>query len=209
MPALPENVVQVDNGQTFHHRKPMQSKAKNKSWPFSEPTLTIVSLNIKGITKNKEDIISQLCQSEKWDVLCLQETHRDETANRPNIKGMRLAIEAPHRRYGSAIFTRPDMLLSSTSKKITHDIEVLTIESGSFTISSVYKPPGQNLDLSMPGNFNNQKTQFVVGDFNCYSTTWGYGETDSNGQLLEQWAEATSLSLLHDPKLPCSFNSKI
>ncbi|XP_030750457.1 uncharacterized protein LOC115878186 [Sitophilus oryzae] len=61
----------------------------------------------------------------------------------------------------------------------------------------------------MPGNFNNQKTQFVVGDFNCHSTTWGYGETDSNGQLLEQWAEATSPSLLHDPKLPCSFNSKI
>lgn len=61
----------------------------------------------------------------------------------------------------------------------------------------------------MPENYGRQEIQFIVGDFNCHSTSWGYNKTDRNGQLLEEWAEVNNLSLLHDPKLPCSFNSKI
>ena len=47
----------------------------------------------------------------------------------------------------------------------------------------------------------------VNGDFNSHSTTWVYNNTDENGDLVEEWADAHHLSLIHDPKLPCSFNS--
>ena len=47
----------------------------------------------------------------------------------------------------------------------------------------------------------------VIGDFNSQSTTWGYNNTDENGDLVEEWSDAHHLSVMHDPRLPCSFNS--
>ena len=40
-------------------------------------------------------------------------------------------------------------------------------------------------------------------------TTWGYTTTDNNGEAVEHWAEANNLTLIHDAKLPKSFNSKL
>ena len=47
----------------------------------------------------------------------------------------------------------------------------------------------------------------VIGDFNSHNTTWGYNNTDENRDLVEEWSDAHHLSLIHDAKLPCSFNS--
>ena len=35
----------------------------------------------------------------------------------------------------------------------------------------------------------------------------GYNNTDENGYLVEEWSDAHHFSVMHDPKLPCSFNS--
>ncbi|KAH1028315.1 hypothetical protein HUJ05_001681 [Dendroctonus ponderosae] len=67
---------------------------------FSEPTLTIISIKIEEITKNKQDILSQLCQTTNCDILCIQETHRDENSSSPDVTGMNLSIETPHNKYG-------------------------------------------------------------------------------------------------------------
>ena len=42
-----------------------------------------------------------------------------------------------------------------------------------------------------------------------HSTTWGYNNTYDNEDLVDQdeWSDAHHLSLIHDPKLPYSFNS--
>uniref|UniRef100_H3B2D4 Endonuclease/exonuclease/phosphatase domain-containing protein n=1 Tax=Latimeria chalumnae TaxID=7897 RepID=H3B2D4_LATCH len=47
----------------------------------------------------------------------------------------------------------------------------------------------------------------IIGDFNSHSVTWGYSKNDENGDLVEVWAKAYHLSLIHDSKLPGSFNS--
>ena len=46
----------------------------------------------------------------------------------------------------------------------------------------------------------------IICTHNSHSTTWGYNKTDENGDLVEEWSDAHHLSLIHDPKLPCSFN---
>jgi len=48
----------------------------------------------------------------------------------------------------------------------------------------------------------------VVSDFNSHSVSWGYTEPNEDGQKFEAWSEAENLMLIHDPKLPHSFNSE-
>lgn len=176
---------------------------------FSEPTLTIVTINIEGITYNKQEILADLCRTHRCDILCIQETHRNLTAHRPKIDGMQLVIEQPSAKHGSAILVRNDISVTSAEKTYHNEIEVLTIEVGKFTVTSVYKPPGKDFVFTPPGNFTSQQTKFVLGDFNSHSVLWGYQSTDKNGDSVEGWAEQESLALIHDPKLPHSFQSKI
>ena len=35
----------------------------------------------------------------------------------------------------------------------------------------------------------------MIGDFNSYSTTWGYTNTDDIGEAIEQWADSCNLTL--------------
>ena len=47
----------------------------------------------------------------------------------------------------------------------------------------------------------------MIGDFNSHSTTWGYTNTDDNGEAVEQWADLCNLTLIHNAKLSKLFNS--
>ena len=46
-----------------------------------------------------------------------------------------------------------------------------------------------------------------LGGFNSHITSWGYQASNEDGDLLEEWAEVHHLDLIHDAKLPPSFNS--
>lgn len=46
-----------------------------------------------------------------------------------------------------------------------------------------------------------------MGDFNSHSSSWGYTETNHNGEAVEIWAQGEDMALIHDNKLPPSFNS--
>jgi len=46
-----------------------------------------------------------------------------------------------------------------------------------------------------------------MGDFNSHHTTWGYNDSDKNGEDLIQWSEAEDLKLIHDVKSRVTFHS--
>ena len=173
----------------------------------SKPALTIMSFNVEGFTTNKGDMLGRMCSDNQCDVLCMQETHRDTMDCRPKIPGMKLVLELPDGRYGSAIFIKPELVITSAFSSRMNDTEIITVELGKCTITSIYKPPNKPFDFKSPSNFYNQDIRFVLGDFNSHSSNWGYTLTDENGKKVEEWAESEGLSLIHDPKLPCSFNS--
>ena len=50
-------------------------------------------------------------------------------------------------------------------------------------------------------------SQHICSDFNCQHTSWGYQNNSGSGNCLVQWANLNDLSLLYDPKEPCSFHS--
>ena len=46
----------------------------------------------------------------------------------------------------------------------------------------------------------------IISDFNSHNTLWGYTSTDNDGEAVELWAESNNISLIHNAKLPKSFN---
>ncbi|KAI5747704.1 hypothetical protein M8J77_017592 [Diaphorina citri] len=143
-----------------------------------------------------------MCAKHKCDVLLMQETHRGPTSPKPNIPGMKLIIERPHEKYGSAVFARPDLNISSAALTELNNVEILTVRTSNFSVTSVYKPPGGKFVFTEPDNFDYSNTNFILGDFNCHGTAWGYRDTDEDGRQLELWADQGRLQLIHDAKLP-------
>lgn len=135
----------------------------------------------------KIELLAILCTETQCDVLCLQETHRDETRIRPRIPGMNIIIEIPNAFYGSAIFAIPGLVIDSAAFSHTNNIEILIIETKKCTITSIYKPPNADFTFEKPSNFENSSTKLVVaGDFNSHSPTWEYSETDQNGEMVQE-----------------------
>ena len=163
--------------------------------------MTIISENIEGLSSPKRDIIAKLCSEHNCQVLCLQETHRGPNNNRPNITRLKMAIERPHEKYGSAIYVKPDLVITSTSMTENNDIDIFTVNIGN------YQPPTRQFQFDNPDSLDYNNTNVVIGDFNSHSTTWGFNVTDKNGDIVELWSDAHHLILIHDPKLPGSFNS--
>lgn len=161
-------------------------------------------MNVEGLSTPKEHLLANICKTTKCDVLCLQETHRGPNNNRPKICGMTLAIERSHKKHGSVLFVKTGTVIQSTSLSDDNNTEVLTVELSGVGIQSVYKPPGS--PFLMP-TLQATKPHIVIGDFNSHSTTWGYNESNPDGDAVESWAEASQLSLIHNAKLPKSFNS--
>jgi len=167
----------------------------------------MISINIEGLTPEKENILAELCKTSGCEVLCLQETHRDTNHRRPKISGMRLVVERPHSKYGSAIFTKPDLDIISTGITDKNNIEIMTIDIKQCTITSIYKPPNVSFEFEEPENYRERNIKIVIGDFNSHNVMWGYTENNEDGEKVEDWAERDNMSLIHDAKLPPSFNS--
>ena len=81
------------------------------------------------------------------------------------------------------------------------------MELPGIVVHSMYKPPPEPFRLHTLGQRN--KPHIVIVEFNSHSTLWGYTTTNSDGESVEQWADSNSLSLIHNAKLPKSFNSAI
>lgn len=70
---------------------------KNLKRPFSGSALTTISINIEGISPNKEDVLAQLCKEAPCDVQCIQEIHRDNESKTPKVNGMKLVVLRPQK----------------------------------------------------------------------------------------------------------------
>nr|CAI5819730.1 unnamed protein product [Callosobruchus analis] len=159
------------------------------------------------LSASKEELLQTMCSDMNCDVLCMQETHKDINQRRPKLAGMQVAIERPHRQYGSAIFVSSGLAVLSASLTEENNTEILTIELSTCTVTSIYKPPNQKFNFIPPEDFKKQSTHFIIGDFNSHSSVWGYENDDANGEEVLKWADCGRLTLLHDSKLPPSFNS--
>ena len=120
---------------------------------------------------------------------------------------MTLVAERPHNKHGSSVFVRDGLKVNSIFVCEEENVEFITVELPGVVVHSLYKPPPEPFLLPPLGQ--RIKSRIVIGDFNSHSTLWGYTITDSDGEAVEQWADSYRLSLIHNAKLPKSFNSAI
>ena len=136
--------IPISNESLYHAtQKKNHGYSTSISMPTTEPALTVTSINIEGMSAAKQQLLAELCEEQKCDVLCVQETHRGVKAIRPNIRGMRLVAEIPHEQYGSAIFVRNNCICDSTSTSNTNNVEIIQAQLNKLTVTSVYKPPNE------------------------------------------------------------------
>ena len=144
---------------------------------------TVISANIEGLTAAKASMLSEMCKRECWHCLCLQETHRSTNLPRPTIAGISLVVERPHSKYGSAILIRNDLKVKNIYERVKGTVELITIVMPGVVVHFVYKPPNDAFELPALGHRN--LPHIVIGDFNSHSTTWGYTNTDNEGEAVE------------------------
>ena len=150
-------------------------------------------------------MLSEACKREHGHCLCLQETRRARHIARPKIPGMTLIVERRHTKYGSAILIRSDLKEKGVSVWEQDNMELISFEMHEVVVHSVYKPPNEKFILPALGHVNLHN--IVIRDFNSHITTWGYSNTDDNGEAVEQLADSCNLTLIHNAKLSKSFNS--
>ena len=136
--------------------------------------------------------------------MCLQETHRSINLPRPKIAGVSLVVERPHK-YGSAILIRNGLKVKKIYERVQGTVEIIPIVMSEIVLHSVNKPP--NDPFEFPALGHRHLPHIVIGDFNSHSTKWGYASTYNEGEAVEQWADSCDFTLIHDAKLPKSFNS--
>ena len=162
--------------------------------------LTVITLKVLQLLKLP---YYQRCARD-CHCLCLQETHRSTNLPRPKIAGMSPVVERTHNKYGSAILIRNDLKVKMIYESVQGTVEIITIVMPRVVVHSVYKPPNDQFVFPALGHRN--LPHIVIGDFNSHSTTWGYTRTDNEGEAVEHWADSCDFTLIHDAKLPKSFN---
>ena len=118
---------------------------------------------------------------------------------------MSLVAEHPHNNYGSDILIRDYLKVDNVYERVQGTGELIKMVMSGVVVHSVYKPP--NDQFSVPALGHRDFLHIVIGDFNIYSTSWGYNTTYNNREAVEQWEDSCDLTLFHDAKLPKSFNS--
>ena len=105
------------------------------------------------------------------------------------------------------MYARSGIPITSTSSSNNNNMEVLSAHLDGMTLTSVYKPPRTPFDSNNIMPQGRLPSTISMGDFNSRNTSWGYNNTNTDGENVENWADGNSLRLIHDPKLPASFNS--
>ena len=93
-------------------------------------------------------------------------------------------------------------IVNAISLTEVNNIEILRVYLRGISVTSVYKPPGERFSFHQPPTAVGDQQHVIIGDFTSHSST-----TNTDGELVEDWAENQRLSLIHDPKLLSSFNS--
>ena len=171
--------------------------------------LRVVQWNAEGV-RNKKPELQAFLRDNKIDVICIQETHLTE-AHRFFVRGYdTYRRDRPTHKGGVLTLVRQGIPAALTSQTTTGEIEFVTtkifLQGEELLVTNCYSPSTSRLDLNTLQLA--EEKHLVVGDFNGHSQAWGYKETDSRGEQLQDWMIDNQLILLNKPDDKPTFYSR-
>ena len=136
--------------------------------------LTILQLNIEGLTASKMNVLHHLAIQSEALVILLQETHCTD-AEKLVLPNYQLAGSSLSRKHGLATFVHERLRYTLLDQSPpTSEIEWLCVDVDGYKIVNVYKPPPTRLrTLDLPVF---PHPCLYAGDFNCCHADWGYDD---------------------------------
>ena len=167
--------------------------------------LTILQLNIKGLTASKMNVLHHLAIQFEALVILLQKT-RCTDAEKLVLPNYQLTRSSLSRKHGLATFVQKRLRYTLWDQfPLISEIEWLCVDVDGYKIVNVYKPPPTRLrTLDLPVF---PHPCFYAGDFNCRHADWGYDDNSPDGECLTGWASINCLALLYNAKDTASFYS--
>ena len=162
---------------------------------FEDP-LTILMLNIEGLTASKMNVLYCLALQSEAHVILLQETHCTD-AEKLVLSKYQLAGSSLSRKHGFVTFVHQRLRYTLLDQSpATSEIEWLCVDVDGYKIVNVYKPlPTRLRTLDLPGF---PYPCLYAGDFNFHHIDWGYDDNSPDGECLAGWASINCLALLYN-----------
>ena len=147
---------------------------------MTESTISILQVNVEGLTEAKRQIIRRLANEHQANVLLLQETHAEKT-DKLQIEEFNLIDFISHNKHGIATYCRDGLDAKKIGVSSTRNpIQWVKIEINGTYIANVYKPPPAAVTPSCLPTANDNTV--IGGDFNSRHTNWGYTTTNDDGE---------------------------
>ena len=167
--------------------------------------LNILQINVEGWTTAKREVLQQLVAEKSCTAVLVQETHQTNS-DKLKLYGYTLADFVPSAHHGIATFIRNTVPFVHVARSDEDDLtQWIATEIDNIQVVNLYHPPPLILDIS---HLPTPSPQFIIaGDFNCRHESWGYPDSNVNGESLAAWCALNNLHVLFDPKQSASFHS--
>lgn len=172
--------------------------------------LRVVQWNAEGIQRKKPELQTFL-RDNKIDVICIQETHLTEP-RRFFVRGYesfrRDRTTGP--KGGILTLVRHTIPAVRVAESADEEPEFITIklflQQEELLITNCYSPPTSRLNLHKIQLAT--ENHVIAGDFNGHSPAWGYNNTDSRGEDIQDWMMDNELVLINKPDDKPSYYSR-
>lgn len=182
----------------------------------SQENLTLWSWNCRSL-KNKHASLTQYVRAAliQPDVICLQEAGK---GSKP-LTGYRLLSDSADPRV--ALLVKKDLAVTydshSTPEITSQTLTIWPAKKGrpKVVICNVYSPPQarsadfDRLLYALNTNITGNDRLFFLGDFNAWSTTWGYRVDRPKGTKLLEVTQHYNLELLTPPGVPTRLGNSV
>ncbi|GFT35960.1 probable RNA-directed DNA polymerase from transposon X-element [Trichonephila clavipes] len=146
------------------------------------------------------------------NVIGIQETHLRpaDRVSIPNYTCHR-SDHTTHRGGGNAIFVKNSIrhhAIVNTSNTFENTSVILQVgNNAKITVACIYRPPHGSINtIELDAILNHSNKAFLFGDFNAKHSSWNPGRSNTNGNILCNWAVGSALDIIA-PETPTHFNA--
>ncbi|GFU88011.1 probable RNA-directed DNA polymerase from transposon X-element [Trichonephila clavipes] len=201
--------------QTSQNRRRTSGKSerlRTRKLKNSQQHLPFRNWNANDLKSNLEELKECIIDYD-LDVIGIQETHLRpaDRVSIPNYTGHR-SDRTTHRGGGTAIFVKNSIrhhAIVNTSNTFENTSVILQVRNNTkITVACIYRPPHGSINtIELDAILNHSNKAFLFSDFNAKHSSWNPGRSNTNGNILCNWAVGSALDILA-PDTPTHFNSR-